>query len=66
MNGVIKAAGVVAVLLLAGLGLLLTINFISFAQFQDLSVKGLAMVAIVGGAGAAISLLTKGNKTDQT
>ena len=66
MSGIVKLSGVLLVLLLASLGLLLALGGISFDEFQALTVKGVIIIAILGVAGVAISLLTRGNKTEKS
>lgn len=62
-GGVVKMMAVLAVLLLATLGVLLVFDVIPREQFQTLSVKGLMVIGILAAASLAVGLLMKsGNK----
>lgn len=65
-SGLLKLSGVLSVLLLAALGLLLLFGLIPFEKFQTLTVKGLAVIAILGTASLAIGVLVKIGKTDKS
>jgi len=57
--GFIKVMAVLAVLLLAGLGCLYVLDIIPRDMLQELSMKSLAVAAILGAAGLVVALLVK-------
>lgn len=65
MNGVLRLMAVLAVLLLAGLGLLLVLDLIPREQLASLSGKGLMIIGIVAAASLAVGLLIKNDKLDK-
>lgn len=65
-NGMLRLTAVLAVLLLAGLGLLLVLDLIPREQFADISVKGLLAIGIIGAAGLVVGLLVNSGNTDKS
>lgn len=63
--GVLKLVAVLAVLLLAGLALLLVLDLLPREQFTELSIKALLSAGIIGAASLVIGLLSKGSGTDR-
>lgn len=59
MAGLLRSMAVLAVLLLAGLGCLFVLDVIPRETLQELSVKGIAIVGILGAAALAVALLVK-------
>jgi hypothetical protein len=59
MAGILKSAGVLAVLVLAGLGCLFVLDVLPREMFQELFTKSLAVIAILGAAGLVVALLIR-------
>lgn len=59
LSTTLRAAGILAVLLLAGLGILLVLDVISRDLFTQWSVKAVAIVGILAAAGLLMGLLLK-------
>jgi hypothetical protein len=59
MTGLLKAFGVLAVLLLAGLGILFVLDLIPRETLQTLSTKGVLVIGILAAAGLVLGLLLR-------
>ncbi len=59
MSGILRSAGVIAILLLAGLGCLFVLDVIPREMFKELLAKSIAVIAIFAAAGLLIGLLLK-------
>ncbi len=59
LSTVLRAAGILAVLLLAGLGMLFVLDLIPREMLKELATKSVVMVGILAAAGLTIALLLK-------
>ncbi|HWU68533.1 MAG TPA: hypothetical protein VN046_06635 [Stenotrophobium sp.] len=59
MSGALKLVAVLAVILLAGLGVLTVLDIVPRALFQSLALQGLVIAAIVLGTSLVVGLLMK-------
>lgn len=59
MSGALKLVAVLAVILLAGLGVLTVLNIVPRALFQSLALQGLVIAVIILGASLVVGLLMK-------
>jgi hypothetical protein len=64
VSGTLRLIGAIAVILLAGLGLLLALDLMPREVFETWALRGLLVVAILALASVVIGLLMKGGKTD--
>jgi hypothetical protein len=60
LAGVLKFIGILAVLLLAGLGMLFVLDIIPREMLGDAAVKSLVVLGIVAAASVAVGLLARG------
>jgi hypothetical protein len=59
MAGILKAAGVLAIVMLAALGCLFVLDIIPRELFQEMLAKTIAVVAILGAAALLVALLLR-------
>jgi uncharacterized membrane protein SirB2 len=64
VSGTLRLFAALAVVLLAGLGLLLVLGVIPVEQFQTWSLKSVLVLVILALAAIAMGLLMKGGKAD--
>lgn len=65
MRGVLKLIAMLAVVLLAGLGILMVLDIVPRELFQPLVLRGLMVVVIVFAASLVVGLLMKSGNSEK-